>query len=318
MKRYPLKLSYVAKTALWGGKTLNGVWGKQSPYETISETWELTVREKEMATVLCGEAAGMTLQDYFCAVGCDAVSPTYDGSHFPLLIKFIDAADTLSVQVHPDDAYASAVENDMGKTEMWYVVDCIEDAELVMGLADGFGKEEFAKAVHEGKIGDAMRRVKVHPGDCFFIPAGMLHAIGAGILIAEIQQNSDLTYRVYDFDRRQADGSLRPLHVDKALNVTRPFTDEEVNAIRFARGKEDESVLASSRYFTVQKLEIQNTYEGHVGEDSFLSLLCVEGEGILTFENEQYTICRGDSYFLPARMGEFSVQGKLCLLTSRV
>ena len=105
MKRYPLKLSYVAKTALWGGKTLNGVWGKQSPYETISETWELTVREKEMATVLCGEAAGMTLQDYFRAVGWDAVSPSYDGTHFPLLIKFIDAADTLSVQVHPDDAY---------------------------------------------------------------------------------------------------------------------------------------------------------------------------------------------------------------------
>ena len=319
MKRYPLKLTYVTKTALWAGTALRDFWGKKSELATISESWELTVRPKEMATVIGGVADGMTLLDYLRAAGNDAVSPTWDGEHFPLLIKLIDADDTLSVQVHPDDDYAASVENDMGKTEMWYIVDCKEGAELVYGLCDGVDRQAFADAVRAGNVASVMKRVPVQKGQTYFIPAGMLHAIGAGILIAEIQQNSDLTYRVYDYDRRQADGTLRALHVDKAIDVTRPFTEEEVDAIRFSRGKSDPTLLANSRYFSVRRITVDGAIEACVGKESFTALLCLEGEGKLTHDNVDYPIRKGETYFLPANMGAYTVEGKdLTLLTSQV
>ncbi len=321
MKKYPLKLTYTAKTALWAGKRLKEEYGKQTELERVSETWELSVREDEMARVIGGEADGMTLAEYFASCGYDCVTPSFKaGDRFPLLVKFIDAEDYLSVQVHPDDNYAAAVENDSGKTEMWYIVDAKAGAKLIYGLKAGISSEDFAAAVAEGRMGDTMNYVDVKAGETYFIPAGMLHAIGAGILIAEIQQNSDLTYRVYDFDRVGADGKKRELHVDKALAVTRPYDESEINEQRFARGKACDTgeLLASSKYFKVRRLTQSGTAKLCASDDSFVSLLCTDGEGSIFADGVSYKITKGDSYFIPAGMGDFIIDGKLTVIISEV
>lgn len=321
MNKYPLKLTYTAKTALWAGKRLKNEYGKISEHETVSETWELSVREDEMARIIGGEADGMTLAEYFATVGYDCVTPDFKAEdRFPLLVKLIDAADVLSVQVHPDDAYASAVENDSGKTEMWYIIDAAEGAQLIYGLKDGLTQADFARAVAEKRIGDVMNYRPVKAGEAYFIPAGMLHAIGAGILIAEIQQNSDLTYRVYDFDRVGADGKLRPLHVDKALSVTRPYTEAEMDAIRFAKGKVDGvgELLANSEYFGARRFQLDGAVTLTATSESFLSVLCLDGEASIKYGGESYAISKGDSYFIPAGMGDFDINGKVTLIISNV
>lgn len=318
MKKYPLKLSYIAKSAIWGGTTLRDEWGKRTDGDNIAEIWALSVREKEMAVVENGEAAGLTLREYFERVGFDCVSKTFGSDErFPLLVKLIDAAAPLSVQVHPDDAYASAAHGDSGKTEVWYVLDAKEGAELVCGLADGVDAEGFRRAVAEGRISDALCRVKVKAGDCFFIPAGMVHAIGEGILIAEIQQNSDLTYRVYDYDRLGADGKPRELHTERALDVVRPFDESEVDAIRFSRGR-GEGMLVDSDYFRVRRIAVDGTDTLTVGDGSFCSLLCVDGAGALEFDGERYELQKGDCYFLPRALGKVTLSGSLELICSEI
>lgn len=321
MKRYPVKLTYIAKNAIWGGKRLMNEWGKQSDDDAIAETWELSVREKEMATVLNGSAAGMTMRAYIEACGADCVSPEYSlDKPFPLLVKFIDAADRLSVQVHPDDNYAREVENDLGKTEMWYIVDAEAGSEIVCGLADGVSEKDFADAVKDGRTSDVLGRVPVKKGDSFFIPAGQVHAIGAGILIAEIQQNSDLTYRVYDYDRIGADGKKRPLHVEKALDVTRVWSEVDCDKVAFLRGKlcDGGELLANGQYFSVIKREISSRTSLTVGAESFCHILCIEGSGAIGFEGENYEISRGDSFFLPANMGDYTVDGNLTVICSGI
>lgn len=317
-KIYPLKLDCVSKSAIWGGNSLRENWNKPGDGENIAETWELTVREKENSKIVNGSCVGMTLSDYI-KENCGSVAPDYKtGDRFPLLVKFIDAAASLSVQVHPDDEYARSVENDSGKTEMWYIVDASEGAEIIFGLADGVDKDEFSKAVDAGEFDSVMKRVKVKKGDSFFIPAGMLHAIGEGILIAEIQQNSDLTYRVYDYDRVGADGKKRELHTKKAKEVVRPFADGEIEEIRYSRGK-SENCLANSKYFKVDKLTLSEDRSAEITADKyFVSLLCVDGEGSVEYEGEKYPIKAGDSYFLPAGMGKCKLNGTLTVLCSTV
>ena len=319
MRRYPLKLSYTAKTAIWAGTRLKTEFGKVSEHQTVSESWELSVRDDEMATVLNGDAMGMTLAEYFEKAGYDCVSPTFgENDRFPLLVKLIDADDILSVQVHPDDAYASEIENDSGKTEMWYIVDACEGARLVYGLRDGVTREDFAVAVRERQLDKVMNYVDVKKGQTYFIPSGMLHAIGAGILIAEIQQNSDLTYRVYDFDRVGKDGKLRPLHVDKALAVTRPYSEKEISDIRFSRGEGDRDLLANSEYFKVRRLCVDGSCDVCVTRDSFVSLVCIDGEGSIRYNGEEYPVKKGESFFMPAGMGTVVLDGSMTVILSEV
>ena len=318
MKKYPLKLSYIAKSAIWGGNTLRREWGKVTDGENIAETWELSVREKEMARIENGAASGMTLAEYFSAAGQDSVSVSFrEGERFPLLVKFIDAAAPLSVQVHPDNDYAGRVEKDSGKTEMWYILDAAEGSTLIYGLRDGITAEDYARAVAEGKIESAMNYVSVKAGDCFFIPAGMVHAIGEGILIAEIQQNSDLTYRVYDYDRVGADGKKRELHTEKALDVVRPFGEDEVYALRYSEGYE-EGILVNNEYFKVWELYVNGESSITADEQSFISVLCVDGEGSVSFDGEVFPVRKGDSYFLPAGMGCAAFSGKMKLICSKI
>lgn len=318
--RYPMKLTFLPKYRIWGGTRLAEEFGKQSDLDRLGETWELSVREDSMSCVENGIFAQKTLADAISTIGNDAVSPSYNGGDFPLLIKLIDAREDLSVQVHPDDAYAAEKEDDLGKTEMWVVLAAEKDARLVFGLREGVDRAAFAAAVKAGKIADALSFRPVKRGDVFFIPSGMVHAIGAGIVLAEIQQNSDLTYRVYDYDRRQPDGSLRDLHVKQALDVTRPFTDAEIEKLRYeARTEEDgENTLAHCRYFCTERLCIAGETTRFADERSFHAILCTEGNGYILFAGEKYPINKGDTYFIPAKTGEYSVAGDLCALLATV
>ena len=317
MKRYPIKVSYVAKSRIWGGENLCRIFGKENGGENIGETWELTVRDDEMSSIMNGAHARMTLGEYIEG-DKSVLGSKYDGGRFPLLIKFIDAQDKLSVQVHPDDDYAAANEKDPGKTEMWYIVDAAEGAKLVYGLADGISRDDFAAAVASGNIDSAMGYTPVKKGEVYFIPSGMLHAIGEGIIIAEIQQNSDLTYRVYDYDRRDSEGKTRELHVEKSLAVVRPFTEDEVNAIRFEAKDEsdDGETLAHCRYFRVKKLDIDGERSLFAADDSFASVLCLSGEGEIVYEGEKYPIKAGDSYFIPASMKDYKIVGSTEIIIS--
>lgn len=313
-----MSLRPVSKEIIWGGDRLKREYGKKAPFDKLAESWELAVREKEMCTVAYGRYAGMKLGDVI-ALDRAAVLGTkalrYD--RFPLLIKFIDAQDRLSIQVHPDNEYSLRNEGELGKTEMWYIVAADEGAQLVYGLRDGVTVDDFAEAVHSGRTEEALNYVNVHAGEVYFIPSGQVHAIGAGILIAEIQQNSDITYRVYDYNRPGADGKPRQLHTEKAIDVVRLRNEDEISALRYSNGKpEDDSLLASCEYFEVKRLK-SDTDNIVVGDDSFLSVLVLESDGaVITSNGETYEIKKGESIFVPAGCGEITVTGKHDIITT--
>ena len=320
MIKYPLKLNYIAKTAIWGGTVLKEEWGKSCEFDKLSETLELAVRDNAVSVIQNGEYAGLPLSEYLQNTQ-DAVgeTTTQDG-HFPLLVKLIDAADDLSVQVHPDSEYAKR-ENDLGKTEMWYVISAEPGAKLVYGLADYMDENDFRASVALGQTEKAVKSISVHAGECYFIPSGLVHAIGKGCLVAEIQQNSDVTYRVYDYDRRDATGNPRELHVQKALDVVRAFSEQELHALRFSRFPKLScgECLAACPHFEVHLLSLNGYSETLcVHDDSFHSLLCIGGEGSIICGNTHYPISRGDSYFLPAGMEGYTLCGNAKILLSRI
>ncbi len=318
MKKYAMVMNPVSKEIIWGGDKLKKEYGKTAPFEKLAESWELTVREGEMCTIANGELSGKTMGEYIAEdrIGILGTScEKYD--RFPLLIKFIDANDRLSIQVHPDDEYSLAHEGELGKTEMWYIMDAEEDARLVYGLKEGCTVEEFANAVHEGRTEEMLNFVPVHKGEVYFIPSGQVHAIGAGILIAEIQQNSNITYRVYDYNRKGADGKPRQLHTEQALNVIKLRSEEEINKIRFSRPDENDGgvSLASCDYFTVKKYAFDGSVTVEAKDDSFLSILVLEAEH-LTIDGTEAK--RGDSFFVPAGCGKVELNGKAEVIVSSV
>ena len=314
-------LTPVSKQIIWGGDRLKKEYGKVADFEKIAESWELSVRDNAMCAVKNGEYAGMTLGEY---IGGDRIgalgsyAEKYD--RFPLLIKFIDAADRLSIQVHPDNEYSLEHEGELGKTEMWYIIAADEGAKLVYGLKSGCTTEEFARAVKEDRTEEMLDFVEVHAGDVFFIPSGQVHAIGSGILIAEIQQNSDVTYRVYDYKRRQPDGSLRQLHTAKAIDVIKLRTENEINALRYSvHAAEGGEVLASCEYFVTRRYAVDGKAELTAGENSFVSILVLEAEnGTIVCDGENYPIAKGESWFIPAGCGDLSITGKANVIVSEI
>ncbi|MBR4072732.1 MAG: class I mannose-6-phosphate isomerase [Clostridia bacterium] len=303
---YPLKLTSIQKNVIWGGNKLCSNWGKTAADpDTVGEAWLLSVREKEVCTIENGEFAGKNMWDFIKANGGAVISENNGGESFPLLIKLIDANDKLSVQVHPDDEYAKNIENDLGKTEMWYIVEADEDSSIVYGLDKGVTKEDFRRYVEQGETEKALKFQPVKAGEVYFIPSGMVHAIGKGLLIAEVQQNSDLTYRVYDYNRRQNDGSLRKLHVEKAFDVTAEFTDEKVRKICFEKG-ENGGAIVNCRYFKVEKIT-ENAVR-FANEKSFHSIICLKGEGVIEYNGQDYSVKKGDSWFIPAGAGVYTLK----------
>jgi len=308
MKLYPMKLTPAVKEILWGGDRLKKDFNKKADFDKLAESWELTVRPDGMNVIENGEYAGMTLGEFIDKATYAVIGDGYEGDRFPVLIKFIDARDSLSIQVHPSDDYALKNENEFGKTEVWYIVDCDEDSELVFGLNEGYSKEAFDKACENNTVESLLGHVKVKKGDVFFIPSGMVHAIGAGNLICEIQQNSNVTYRVYDYGRLGADGKPREIHVEKAKDVIVNYTEEEINAIRYSKADviTPDIIAACDKFkanhhaFTELALE--------AGKDSFMSLTFIEGSGVIAFDGCEYAFTKGDTYYIPAGMGKFMLK----------
>lgn len=319
MELYPFKLSYVTKSPIWGGTRLISNWNKSADSPTVGESWELTVRKAEKSVIQNGIYAGIPLEHVLAQAGPNIIAPDYNAHEFPLLVKLIDACDRLSVQVHPDDEYAARVEHDRGKTEMWYIVEADPGAEIICGLRDGVSRADLAEAVQNGNSEQLLKHCPVHAGEAYFIPAGLPHAIGRGILIAEIQQNCDLTYRVYDYNRRQPDGSLRELHIEKALDVIRPFTEEEINSIRYARRSDtlaNGEVLADCNYFRTELLSVNGPYTLPACS-AMRHLLCLSGNATLFYKGTAYPLQKGDSYFLPP-LPAIRAEGTLTALVSAV
>lgn len=313
----PVKLSPIFKEIIWGGNRLKSEYNKKSDLNNIAESWELTVRSDGMNTILGGEFNGMTMEEYILKNG-ERVISNKKQPFFPLLIKFIDAEDNLSVQVHPDDEYGLKNANSLGKTEMWYIIDAKPGAQLVYGLKEGVSNEEFAEAIKDSRVEEKLNYVNVKKGDVFFIPSGLVHAIGSGILLAEIQQNSNITYRVYDYNRIGKDGKPRELHVNDALNVIVNRSQEEIEKIQFASNQKNENTLAACEYFNVEKHNICGVYNGFTNEESFASLLCLDGDGDIIYNNEKFSFSKGESYFIPAGIGEFKITGNLEIIVSKI
>ena len=310
MKFYPLKLAPVTKSIIWGGNYLKDNFGFESSDENIAEAWLATCRPDGVNLIENGDYAGKTLENYINENGIENICGAFDA--FPLLIKFIDANDKLSVQVHPDDAYAKANGLDAGKTEMWYIVDCKEGAKLVYGLNSETAPtfEEITKANDEGRLSEMLNYADVHKGDCFFIPAGLVHAIGDGIVIAEIQQNSNTTYRLYDYDRVGKDGNKRELHIQKASEVIKTVFPDEYVSGKVITDKDGErtEILCKCDLFCVIKYNLANGKSAYFEEGSMKSIICLDGKGVICCDGEEYSVSKGDSYLIPKACDGFVVK----------
>ena len=318
---YPIKLKPAFKDYLWGGTRLRDDFGKDCDFDKIAESWELSCHKDGNSVVADGEFAGLTLAQYIEKEGKSVLGTNCEKfENFPILIKLIDAKDNLSVQVHPNNEYAQRVEGEYGKTEIWYVVDCDEGASLLYGFKHNITKEEFRERIENNTLLEVTNSVPVKKGDVFFIEAGTLHAIGKGILIAEIQQNSNTTYRIYDYGRVGADGKPRQLHIDKAIDVTnlcpaKPYPQSEpVDMGGWTRKR-----LAKCEYFTVDVINVDTSASLEADKSSFVNILVLDGGCVLSSEgNDAVELKKGDSVFIPAGLGKFELTGKCSAVMTHI
>ena len=310
-----VKLSPCFKDYLWGGTRLRDEFGKNCSLDRIAESWELACHKDGNCTVAGGEYDGMTLEQYINTKGRQVMGTSCEHDKvLPLLVKLIDAKSDLSVQVHPDDEYAMRTEGEPGKTEMWYVIDCARGAELIYGFKEKVTSEQFAKMIKDNTLLEYVNRVRVKKGDVFFIPSGTLHAIGKGILIAEIQQNSNTTYRVYDYGRVGADGKPRELHINKAIDVTntRPAAIPKIPQVEKHQGYCC-TLLAQCKYFTAVKYDVASQVELDIDHRSFAHLMVIDGQG----EIDGSAGKKGDSFFIDASSGSVKINGRCSFILSR-
>lgn len=309
----PFLLKPSCKDSIWGGTKLKKRFHKEHSVDIISESWELSVHPAGLSLAASGPNRSVPLAEL---IKNPAVTGNFAASFtvFPLMIKWIDSQLPLSIQVHPDNDYAMAHEQDMGKTEMWYIIDCEPDSYLYYGFSKEISREEFAHRIADDTLLEVVRKVPVKKGDVFFIPSGTLHAIGPGILLAEVQQSSNVTYRIYDYGRLDTDGKPRQLHVEKAVDVTKLIPITESSPIPLPLSCPQDELLASCPYFAVirQQITSPRQYNGDAG--SFHALMCVEGQGVLQTVSETLTIPSGATVFVPADSSVFTISGNLTLL----
>lgn len=322
---YPLKFKPVYKDYIWGGRGFEKL-GKTLPDGIVAESWEVSCHPDGISIISNGKFEGLSLPELVKSFGRRLIGnalPEKDLEKFPLLVKFIDANDDLSVQVHPGDSYARVHENgEYGKNEMWYIMSAAPGSKLIYDVIPGVTKEVFARAVKENKIESCLKAIEVFPGDVINIPAGLVHAIGKGILLAEIQQNSNTTYRVYDFDRTDKNGNKRPLHIEKALDVI-DFNSggraEKYKGLEIKLNSTSKKrFIVANTYFSVELYDVN----GEVGENAdgsrFFIYTVLTGEGRINYESGSTSIRMGESVLIPASLGEYFIEGNLQLLKSYV
>ena len=316
---YPLKFSPILKDKIWGGTKLKSLFNKAAETDKLGESWELSGYEGDESVVTNGFLAGNNLRElieiYMGELIGDTVFDEY-GLSFPLLFKLIDANENLSIQVHPGDEVAAERHNSYGKTEMWYVVDADKGAELIIGFNDDCSRETYMKAMSEDKVEDLLHKVPVTKGDVFFIPAGRVHAIGKGVVVAEIQQSSDVTYRIYDYKRKDDNGNERELHTEQALDVINFEASRQPKTI-YSPLLNETTPLITCDYFTTNLLRFNKSLERQCAKlDSFVAYMCLEGTFTIESEGEKTTVSKGDTVLIPASIDELSLvpDGEVTLL----
>jgi Phosphomannose isomerase len=317
---YPLKFAPEFKERVWGGRALER-FGLTPPEGAIGEGWMIADHPNGTTRVVNGPLAGKGLDEIRETFGREWFGTrgfSERNGRFPLLVKLLDCNDDLSVQVHPTDEFEGLPEGELGKTEMWYVLDAKPGAKIIYGLKEGVGRAELEAAIAEGRIMECLQEVPVEAGDAFYIPAGTVHALCAGVVAAEIQQNSDTTYRLYDYNRPGLDGKLRELHIEDSLNViaydgagaTRMKTDG-VRAGEWLK-------IAESPYFVVEKGIVDGVVKLATTGDSFVILIAADGSGKLRWNGGEQPVAPGDCFLVPANLGDYEIEGALTVLRSRV
>lgn len=316
----PLKMKPVLKDYIWGGTKLKTVFGKQTSLPLVAESWELSCHPAGFSRVEAGKYQGRNI----CELGeIDRIG--FWGTNcrqetFPILVKLIDSASPLSIQVHPSDVTARMDQGEFGKAEMWYIISCEPKSFLYLGFYREVSKEEITRRIQDGTICEVLNKVPVVPGDVFFIQPGTIHAIGAGITIAEIQQNSNTTFRVYDYARCDAQGNPRQLHIERALDVMdyHPIIPEECKDNSMV--KTENFVLwemFSCSHFKAYCIHLNGAISLCTEGISFHHLLCVDGQGIIRQDERDYPIRCGESYFIPAAVSRYQIEGACKILLSR-
>ena len=309
----PLLLEACCQTAIWGGQSLRQHYGKKAPaaWPNVAESWELSTHAHGQNKIANTPYDGQTMSDYLTQAGPSCLGTGCVDTRLPILIKYIDAASDLSVQVHPDDDYARRYENSASKTEMWYVVAAQPGASIYYGIQHPVTKEELVRHIQQQTLTDILRRVSVQAGDSFLIPAGTIHAIGQGLLIAEIQQSSDITYRVYDYGRRGSDGQPRELHIDQALAVAnlQPVPSSQWPIVKVKTDTLQVTELARHPDFVVNQIRYQGDLHWSVDSDSYQVLLMIDGQTELVWRKQRYPLALLQTVFLPAGLGHCQLRG---------
>lgn len=335
-----IRLEPAFKDNLWGGTKLRTVFGKKCDYDVIGESWELSAHLDGQSVIADGIYKGMPFGEFLSVVGKDVCGWKCESlDRFPILIKFIDARQALSIQIHPDDEYALEMEGEYGKNEMWYVLDCDPGSYLYCGLSHECSKEELRQRIADNTITEVLNKIEAKPGDCVFVKAGTIHAIGAGILICEIQQNSNSTYRMYDYDRRDKFGNTRELHVDKAMDVVNTEAydvnsaidgDDSTSKIDACADAKDsctsvlvntaatEELLVRCKYFQCEKYSVTESVELPVDTASFISVIVLSGQGVITVNNNRQEFKAGDSFFVTAGHKNVRISGNCDVIVTRV
>ena len=319
---YPLKFRPRLKARIWGGDWLTARKGAYLPRadkgKKIGESWDISCVRGDVSAVAGGWLKGNDLRELTEVYMGDLVGDkVFDrwGEEFPLLIKSLDCNELLSVQVHPDDELAAMRHDSCGKTEMWYVADAAPGATLYVGLRSGTTREDYLRAMAEGRLTELLNRTEARKGDVFFIPAGTVHALGAGLKVYEIQQTSDVTYRIYDWDRTDDEGHPRELHTALAVDAIDFEADARQSVIRYNTRRNEAADVVKCEYFTVKIIELDGTAERiHAADDSFVIYICTEGRAVLTTDDAAVPMAEGESVLVPAAIPEVRLDGRGRLL----
>jgi mannose-6-phosphate isomerase len=303
---YPLKFKPLYYERIWGGNNLNKLFGRKLPNDKIGESWELCSHKHGMSVVTNGKLAGKNITELISTYKKDFLGKKYreDSVVFPIMIKILDVTDKFSIQVHPSDEYAYRVEHESGKLEAWYIAAARPNAQIVYGLKENVTKEDFIQAITDHKVPDTLRYKAVKTGDMVLMPAGTVHTILGGVVAYEVQQNSDTTYRVYDYDRRDAQGKLRALHIDKALEVIQFGQQEPADFC---------SQIVECNYFRMEKQTVacEQTVKTN---GSFIIFCVIGGEGELVYKDHVLNLAPGETILVPACLESIVLKGKLELL----
>jgi mannose-6-phosphate isomerase len=315
MKFYPLQFEPILKDRIWGGTKLKTYLNKPITSEITGESWEISTVENDVSVIANGFFKGKSLNEIISEFPKEVLGTKVHeqfGQQFPLLFKYLDAREDLSIQVHPNDELAAKRHNSFGKTEMWYVMQADDNARLIVGFKEKSSKEAYQKSLENKTIIDILDTKKVKKGDVFFLETGTVHAIGAGTVIAEIQQTSDITYRIYDFDRVDNQGNKRELHIDLALDAINYNVVEAQKD--YSRVKNSSNEMVNCPYFTTNFIPLDGKIEIKKDKKSFTVYMCVEGNFELEYKGENYNYKTGDSVLVPAEMASFEINGKASLL----